>query len=274
MDHPAAAAALSGLHEADVEAEVAAKCAACDLIFTTSHPMQRLLAERGWESELVPFGFPSDLIETFDRAIEPVEYGALPRPLLGYTGGIDDRLDFDLIVKLADRFDRGSLVFVGPVSPRLAGEARDALASRKNIHLLGPRSRQRLPAYIRYLDVALLPYRDTLFTRHQSPMKVWEYFYAGPPIVGVASPELRFYPPPLVNYTEEPDAVPSLVERALANPDAGMRERRSFALANTWEHRAIQLDAAIAERMGGTQGEVRTRLAPAAQSTRTRAALR
>jgi teichuronic acid biosynthesis glycosyltransferase TuaH len=245
MDHPAAGAPLLGRDPAVLEAEASAICAASDLICTTSHPMHELLAERGWESELVPFGFPADLIGAFDGAVEPPEYAALPRPLLGYTGGVDDRLDYELILELADRFSHGSLVFVGPVSPRLSGPARAALAARANIHLLGTRPRTQLPAYIRYLDVALLPYADSLWTRHQSPMKFWEYLYAGPPIVAVGSAELRRYPPPLMNYADSADAAPAMVARALADPAAGREQRRSFALANTWEDRAAQLDALV-----------------------------
>ena len=203
----------------------------------------------------MPFGFPADLADAYDEAVEPSEYRALPRPLLGYTGGIDDRLDFELLVALADRFGGGSVVLVGHPSPRLSEAARDALASRPNIHVLGPRGRESLPAYVRYLDVALLPYRDTLFTRHQSPMKVWEYFYAGPPVVGVASPELRFYPEPLVGYAENAAAVPALVQQALEHPGAGAEERRRFALANTWDDRAAQIERAIAEHLGSQAGE-------------------
>lgn len=259
MDHPAAGAELLGRDAAELEAEASAACEAADLICTTSYPMWELLRERGWESELVPFGFPSDLADAYDHAVEPPEYASLPRPLLGYTGGIDDRLDFDLVVRLADRF-AGSLVFVGAVSPRLSQAARAALVSRANIRLLGPRPRAQLPAYIRFLDVALLPYEDSLFTRYQSPMKVWEYFYAGPPIVGTGSAELTRFPAPLVHYAERPDEVPALVERALADLSAGRGERRRFALANTWAHRAAQIDALVGERLDCT-AEVEPRAA-------------
>jgi teichuronic acid biosynthesis glycosyltransferase TuaH len=252
MDHPAAGAPLLGRDPVELEAEASALCEAAELLCTTSHPMHELLAERGWESELVPFGFPADLTGAFDGAVEPPEYAALPRPLLGYTGGIDGRLDIDLILALADRFAHGSLVFVGAVSPRLSAQARAALAVRANIHLLGPRPRALLPAYIRYLDVALMPYVDSPFTRYQSPMKFWEYLYAGPPIVGAGSAELRRYPPSLVSYAESAAAAPALVERALADPAAGREERRRYALANTWEDRVAQLDALVAERLSET----------------------
>ncbi len=256
MDHPTAGAELMGRDSAELEAEMAATCGAAELILTTSRPMHALLTEQGWKNELVPFGFPVDLAESFDRAREPCEYAELKRPLLGYTGGIDDRLDYELIVKLADRFSQGSLVFVGAVSPRLSAAACGALRSRANIHLLGPRSRTALPGYIRHLDVALMPYEDNLFTRHQSPMKLWEYLYAGPPIVGVGCDELSHFASPLVNYADSPEEMPAQIEQALRDPSAGREQRRHHALANTWTHRANQLDALIEGRLSGVRSEV------------------
>jgi teichuronic acid biosynthesis glycosyltransferase TuaH len=245
VDHPSAGASLMGRSVADLEAAAAAIHASSDLLCTTSLSLVPLFAERGWQSEAVPAGFPADLADAFDRAAPPPEYAWLPRPLLGYTGSIDDRLDYEMILALADRFAHGSLVFVGGVSPRLPAHAREALAARANIHLLGLRPRTALPAYVRHLDVALLPYEDTLFTRYQSPMKMWEYLYAGPPIVGAGSEELRHYPPPLVNYAESLPQALALVERALAEPERGREERRRLALANTWSDRARQLDALV-----------------------------
>lgn len=249
MDHLPSGAELLGQDAAEIEAEMWANCAAAELICTTSGAMKELLAGRGLESELLPFGFPADLAGAFDGAAEPAEYAALARPLLGYTGSIDDRLDFDLVLELADRFSHGSLVFVGAVSPRLSAPARRALAARANIHLLGPRTRAELPAYIRYLDVALMPYADSPWIRHASPMKVWEYLYAGPPIVGTGCPDLRRHRPPLVYYAERAGAALELVERALADPAAGREQRRQYALANTWQDRAAQLDAAVQRRL-------------------------
>lgn len=249
VDHPTAGASLMGRDVAGMQAEVSGLCGAADAMVTTSLALVELLSEWGWDSELIPAGFPAHLADVFDRATEPPEYAALPRPLLGYTGGIDDRLDFDLVLKLADRFSHGSLVFVGSPSPRLSADARAALAARANIHLLGRRPQAQLPAYIRYLDVALMPYEDSLFTRYQSPMKVWEYLYAGPPIVGTGSIALRSYPPPLLNYAEITEEAPAMVERALADPQAGRDERRRFALANTWEDRARQLDALVDQQL-------------------------
>ncbi len=274
MDHPAGGAALMGLDPAEAEAETTALCTAAQLVCTTSRAVQELLAERGWQSEFLPFGFPEDLADAFDRATPPPEYETLPRPILGYTGGIDDRLDFELVLALADRFREGSIVFVGSVSPRLSASSHEALGARANVHLLGSRPREQLPGYVRHLDVALMPYRETLFTRYQSPIKLWEYLYAGPPIVGTGSVALRGYPPPLVDYAESGEEALRMVERALADPAVGREERRRFALANTWRDRVEQLDALVDRRLnpalgGQSNGEVgSTRAKPGIRSPR------
>jgi hypothetical protein len=267
VDHPSAGATLMGRSTAELEAEASALCESADLTCVTSASIVDLLAQDGWHSEFIPAGFPADLADAFDNAAEPPEYASLPRPLLGYTGGVDDRLDYDLILALADRYSHGSLVFVGAVSPRLSAEARAALAARANIHLLGLRPRTELPGYIRYLDVALLPYEDGLFTRYQSPMKFWEYLYAGPPIVGAGSAELRRYPAPLVNYAGSPADALAMVEQALADPAGGREERRRFALANTWDDRAAELDALVAKLLAARQEAAPAQDALAVQTT-------
>ena len=256
MDHMPSAAELLQRDPEELQREVAETCAAADLMCVPSHPVKDLLAEDGWDSRLLPFGFAGDLAVQYDTATPPPEYADLPRPLLGYTGSVDDRLNYELIVELADRFAHGSLVFVGALSPRLTAAARAALASRPNIHVLGVRPRTDLPAYIRYLDCALLPYAEIQFTQYQSPMKMWDYMYAGPPIVGTGSPELRRYDPPLVHFADHAHELPQLVEQVIAGGMAGAEERRAFALANTWDARAKQLDGYVDELLASRRAPV------------------
>jgi teichuronic acid biosynthesis glycosyltransferase TuaH len=259
MDHNPSAAHLIGREPADLEAEMDATCESSELLCTTSHAMHELLRKRGHASELVPFGFAAELADRFDRAEEPAEYRALPRPLLGYTGSIDDRLDFDLLATLAGHHASGSIVLVGDVSPRLSSKARATLAAIPNLHPLGSREREELPAYVRFLDVALLPYRDTEFTRHQSPMKVWEYLYAGPPIVGSGSPELRLHSPDFLAYVSTRAEFIAATDGALARPAAGREQRRARALENTWDDRAVQIDRLVDKMAGRTGSPARGR---------------
>jgi teichuronic acid biosynthesis glycosyltransferase TuaH len=258
MDNLPAAAGLLARDPDDLEREMHATCRASDLLCVTSQAVQGMLRQQGWSSELLPFGFSADLAPLYDAAPPPDEYKSLPRPLLGYTGSVDDRLDYQLILELADRFANGSVVFVGAVSPRLSAQARDALASRANIHVLGVRPRASLPGYVRYLDCGLLPYADTEFVRYQSPMKVWDYMYAGIPILGTGALDLRRYSAPLVHYAEDSAHALELAVELINSDDGAAELRRRFALQNTWEMRAQQLgqlvERALEERRGHRAG--------------------
>ncbi len=216
--------------------------AAADVVCTTSRNLQMTLRERGTNATLLPHGFHAELAASYHRAEHPPEYNGLPRPLLGYTGRIDDRLDFDALDALARRYEDGSLILIGPVSPRLPADRIARLRSRPNIHLLGARRRTSLPAYLVYLDCCLLPYRDSEWLRHGSPLKLWDYLYAGPPIVGSGCAALRDFPPPLVEFATGPSAFCAAVERVLHDDDATRAVcRRQLALANTWDDRAADL---------------------------------
>jgi glycosyltransferase involved in cell wall biosynthesis len=244
-----AGAAMLGKDAAVVARQMAEMCARADLVVAVTPALRDTLAERGVRSELLPHGFHSELAPVYDGASRPAEYEALPSPRLGYTGRIDARLDFEALELLADRFAHGSVVLVGPVSPLLADEAFDRLARRHNVHLLGARPREELPGYARHLDCCLMPYRDDEWLRHGSPLKLWDYLYAGPPLVGSGCAALRDYP--LVSFAESPGDLPELVERALRDGAAERAERRAFALANTWDRRAEQLGEIVERALAG-----------------------
>jgi hypothetical protein len=216
------------------------------------------LASRGVAAEVLPHGFHAELAPLYDSATAPPEYAALPSPRLGYTGRIDARLDFDAVEGLSGRFPTGSVILVGPVSPLLERDALDRLARLPNVHLLGVKARQDLPGYVRHLDCCLMPYRDDEWLRHGSPLKLWDYLYAGPPVVGSGCAALRDYS--LVSFAESPGQLPDLVERALHEGAAERAERRALALANTWDHRAVELAelvtrALASEKFDATRGD-------------------
>jgi teichuronic acid biosynthesis glycosyltransferase TuaH len=242
-----AGASLIGKDGSQVWAEQRRMLARVDLVCAVTRRLQETLAERGVRAELLPHGFHAELAPLYDGAPLPPEYASLPRPLLGYTGRIDGRLDFAALARLADRHHDGSVVLVGPVSPRLATAELEVAASRPNVHLLGARDREDLPAYVRHLDCCLMPYRSDPWLLHASPLKLWDYLYAGPPVAGSGCAALLDHP--LVEYTPTPEELPAVVEAALASDPAARELRRAYALRNTWEHRALELEALLDARM-------------------------
>jgi teichuronic acid biosynthesis glycosyltransferase TuaH len=112
----------------------------------------------------------------------------LPRPLLLYTGSLDERLDVPALLGLARALPEASVVLVGPL---LAEEHLAPLRAEPNICIRPPLPRAELIALTRAADAGLLVHRDLPLTRAMSPLKLYEYLAAGLPVVATDLPPVR-----------------------------------------------------------------------------------
>jgi UDP-galactopyranose mutase len=113
---------------------------------------------------------------------EPDDQARLPRPVLGYFGVIDERVDLDLIAGIARLKPEWQLVMIGP----LAKLRDEDLPKAANIHWLGGRDYASLPAYLSHWNVALMPFALNEATRFISPTKAPEYLAGGKRVVSTA----------------------------------------------------------------------------------------
>jgi glycosyltransferase involved in cell wall biosynthesis len=154
-----------------------------DLVFTGG---QRL-----WEAKRLQhqhaYPFPSSVdVAHFATARQPQGDPADQRPIaaprLGFYGVLDERFDTALVSELARRRPEWSIVLLGPV----VKVRQDELPQESNVHYLGQKSYQELPAYLSHWDVALLPFARNESTEFISPTKTPEYLAAGVPVVSTA----------------------------------------------------------------------------------------
>ena len=130
------------------------------------------------------YAFPSSVdVAHFAKArtirTEPEDQKFLPSPRLGYAGVIDERIDTNLIEHLAKSHPNWHIVMVGPI----VKIPLETLPRRSNIHYLGMKSYDDLPAYLSGWNVALLPFAQNESTLFISPTKTPEYLAAGLPVV-------------------------------------------------------------------------------------------
>ena len=119
--------------------------------------------------------------------LEPTDLKPIPYPRIGYVGRIDWRLNFSLLVNLAKQHPNWAFVMVGPCAHlRDRSEIVKKLTQLPNVHFLGRKAVQELPAYTQHLDVCMMPYEVNGFTKFMFPMKLHEYLATGRPVV--ASP--------------------------------------------------------------------------------------
>ena len=109
----------------------------------------------------------------------PADQRDVARPRLGFFGVIDERLDRNIVATLAAARPEWQVVMVGPV---VKIDPAD-LPHDDNLHWLGGKTYDELPAYLAGWDVCLLPFAQNRSTEFISPTKTLEYFAAQRPVV-------------------------------------------------------------------------------------------
>jgi teichuronic acid biosynthesis glycosyltransferase TuaH len=222
-----------------------------DLLLATSEPIRAALAAEGFPAVLLPHGFDAAVAPIFDSAGRPPEYEGAGRPVMVVAGRLNGRVDAGLLDAVAAARPEGTLFLIGPLRPRDATPELRALLARENVVHLPTKAREALPPYLRHADLLLVPYVADEWSRYSSPMKVWDYLYAGAPLAGQGCPPLAELGEPVAFAGEGRGAVLEAVERALS-PEAGngvAAARRAIARANTWQDRAARLRTAVAARI-------------------------
>ena len=153
--------------------------------------------------------------------------GAIPAPRLGYYGVIDERLDLDLVARLAEARPRWNVVMVGPV----VKIDRATLPQLPNVHWLGQQSYDLLPQLVAGWDVCLMPFALNEATRFISPTKTLEYMAAGRPVVSTAVHDVIALYGDVVRVALDTERFVRACDEALAEPQEAraVREERMAA---------------------------------------------
>jgi len=163
-----------------------------------------------------------------------------PRRVVGYYGAIADWFDAPLVAALARRCPDLDFVLVGST---YGADVRE-LSRLPNVRLIGERPYSEIPGWLGTFDVAIIPFRRTPLTEATNPVKAYEIFAAGKPLVSVELPELREFDS-LVRFASDPGTFEREIRAALADDRAAGDSRRAFARRNTWERRHEILAPAI-----------------------------
>ena len=159
-----------------------------DLVIVSASTLQESKRKLNPNTHLVRHGVEYDHFKkALDPAVEiPADVARLPHPIIGFHGLIADWVDLALIRKMALQHPEWSVVILGSSQTDLS-----LVSGLKNVHLLGKRPYETLPAYCKAFDVAILPFVVNTLTRFANPLKLREYLAAGLPVVSSDLPEVR-----------------------------------------------------------------------------------
>ena len=229
-----------------------------DLVFVTSEKLRARAAQSSERVHLFPFGVS---LERFERTRvgsdpAPADISALPRPVVGYVGGLHQWVDQELVAAVADRMPDVTFVMVGPAQVDVS-----TLQSRPNIKLLGQRPHAEVPAYVTAFDVGLVPYKIAEYTANVYPTKLNEYLAMGTAVAATDLAEIRRFNSEhgnVLHIAAGVDAFEQAIRTALTDTDpAAVSRRQEVARSNSWRSRidamGVLIDEARARRSSGEQ---------------------
>lgn len=195
-----------------------------DAVFAANHDLAVAKRERNPSTFVAPHGVDHALFATaLDPDVKPLaELVDLPHPRIGFAGDLRE-VDVALIAELARLRPAWSIALIGQPQHGL---------DLPNVHLLGAREHDELPAFYAGIDVGMLPYRG-----HVNPLQLRECLAAGRAVVSTPMPETERYPG-LCQIASDAQGFVVAIEQILATDSRAARLARSAAMSDeTWTSR-------------------------------------
>jgi glycosyltransferase involved in cell wall biosynthesis len=163
------------------------------------------------------------------------------KPIIGYFGNIEKRIDYAMLRDVALMNKDKSFVFAGPVEKEYVPGYIDSI---DNIHFIGRIPYAQLPNVLKTFDVAIIPFRRYEDSATVFPMKLFEYLGSGKPVVATDfNLDLKNFTGELVPYCSTAEEFSASINNALHHDTGELRQARiDLAGQHTWESRAAAFE--------------------------------
>lgn len=180
------------------------------------------------------------------------------KPIIGYFGNIERRMDFSLLREVIEANQDKSFVFAGPYSK---DDVPGWLFQAANVHFTGRLPYDEMPAMVKGFDVALIPFRKDEYSATIFPLKLFEYLGAGKPVVSTKfNPDLKDFTGNTVFYAGDSLSFSEALEIAIREGSFHQNERLAVARENTWERRGRELETLLSVAISSKQELVKSEL--------------
>ena len=226
--------------------------AAADIVFACNRSLMETHSRHNPNVHLSPHGVDNEMfaLSTWPETKIPQEASDLRRPVIGWWGVIDSRVNISILEHIATARPNWTILLIGRVAVDAA-----ALSCLANVALVGVKPYADLPRWAKAIDVCILPYTQSEWTERSSPLKLREYLAAGKPVVATPFPEAQIFGS-LVQIAADGPGFVSAIEEALelGTPEQAALRQKAVQL-NTWDavvDNALEtLEAELRARCGG-----------------------
>lgn len=224
-----------------------------DYFFVNSIVLYALHQQIRKPNAIVPQGFRLD---DFKKPIRPTLQFPNDKPIIGFVGAINHRLDFRLITRLAKQNPKLYFVLWGKIQEtELTDEKETARVMRylgtfPNVILGYSTSTGEIPGIITQFNIGIIPYRISLLSnRYCFPMKLFEYFYMGKPVISTSIIEVKKYSDFVAvgrNIDEWEMGIHRFLNEKWQNKQKD--HQLKIALENSWEKKVNKIFKVLIER--------------------------
>ena len=214
-----------------------------DLVLTTSFKLHEKLSRFNPNVQILNNAVNPELfnLSTINNQQIPNDIKVLKKPIIGYVGNLDDtRVDFSLLKLIAEKFKDLTLLLIGPINSTKYRE--NGLDRMKNVVSLGSKNINELTAYLRQIDVAIIPFNLNQLTASIYPLKINEYLAVGKKVISTNfSKDINLFDDVISIAISSKDFLEK-TESALSKactPDQ-IKKRHEVAMGNTWKSRVNQ----------------------------------
>lgn len=164
---------------------------------------------------------------------EPVDLKKIPGKKVIYVGTISDWFDFELLAYASEEMEDTSFVVIGPINYNIKFFKNNKFS---NIYYLGARNYEVIPSYMSNCNCGIIPFKVNKLTNDVSPIKMFEYFASGIPVVSSGLSQVKFFSEAVYIYNNKNEFVNSI--RAAIDESKEKKEYRlSIARENSWQAR-------------------------------------
>ncbi|MCD6327337.1 glycosyltransferase [bacterium] len=219
-----------------------------DIVFAGGHSLYDAKKEFNPNTHLFPCGVEFEHFAKATAAETEVaeEMSGIKRPIIGYVGAVDERLDYDLLIACAKSRPDWSFVLIGPllkVNP-------ERLFAMPNVHHLGAKPYSDLASYLKAFDVATMPFALTELTSKISPTKTLEYFSSSLPVVSSRVPDVVAEYSDLVEFYEDLPSFERAIEKCLELSAEDRLKFREAAKGKSWDQMVSSMARLIQDELG------------------------
>ncbi len=208
-----------------------------NIVFATSQKLFEKLKDRNKNTYKIPAGVELNKFNKSDTDTVPHDLKKIPKPIVGFIGGVNNKIDTDLILFTSKNLKNYSFVMIGESEK----EQHKMLSKKENIFFLGKKKHSELQNYIKNFDCGIMPYKINKFTDAIYPAKLNELLAVGKPVISTNIYEVSFYNKEnqnIIDIANTSEDFCNLIETNIKNDNEEKSIKRNLISQNhSWDKR-------------------------------------